>query len=199
VHCGKFTGAPTDAPVEELMPARAATAASDVVVPLLQAVGCGVAAAMLAGVAAWWLTWPAWTVWVTGCAVASVAWFRLLSSTRESLWAVRHTGQAAPVAAAPQTVRVELSDHDVEGRLRSMRLLDLPIDDVRLRQFARAATGGAGLGVHSWTGGGRPFTRTEYELLTDALQGAGWLAPARGNRPRRLTAAGRSLLRQMFD
>jgi len=189
--CGRFV-ADAAAPADLHEPARAPSAAADVLVPLAGAAVTAASVGLLAALAWWLLGAPAWSVIVAGCVAFPVAWWGWSARVSETWW--RHTTTPEP-APEPRTVRLELSDLSPSGGVRQMRILDLPIDDARLAAFARAATEGRSLAVHRWAPG--TFTRGEYSVLTDELVRAGLMIESRGNTPRRLSAAGRCVLRRL--
>jgi len=194
------TGLPADIPTEVCEPVRPPDPVADVGVPVLQSVavaGAAAIAALLAGLVGLLPTEDVLT-WAAGAAggVFVLALWPMLTWARATVWRVTTPVLPEP-ERPPTTVRLELAELTPSGGVQRMRLLDLPVDDERLRQFARAALDGHSLAVNRWAG--RTFSRSEFDTLADELTRAGLVTAPRGNQPRRLTAAGRAVLRRIAD
>lgn len=190
----RSTGLPSDIPTEVTEPVRAPSVEADVLVPALQAllVGCALGIATAVAVA----LMPDVPLLAVPAAMGggfALSFWPLLEHARSTVW--RTTTPVFSEPDRPQTVRVELTELGHAGGVRRMQILDLPVDDDRLRQFAKAAVEGHSLAVHRWTPGA--FTRHEYEVLSDELQRAGLLVVTRNGR--RLTTAGRHVLRHLAE
>ncbi len=170
------SGTPAKAEVERRVPARSPDLVGDVAVPFLQALitswGVGMAAWAVGALVLGAFSWRA--ALAMGALTFPVAFLAAVGVMREALFAIEvvtgmdldHDGQVGP----PRTLRVEVSEP------RSTHILNLPVEEEALREFARAALEGRSLGVNEWTGRGRPFTRATYERLRSELMRAGLLA-----------------------
>ena len=198
-HLGRWraTGLPADIPTEVVEPTRPPSVVSDVAVPVLQSL----LVAAAAGVVAILLMWagivpdadPVADVGLAAGAGFALSIGPMLQWARQTLWRV--TTPVLPEPERPAQTTIEVTELTPAGGVQRMRILDLPIDDDRLRQFARAALEGRSLAVHRWAGS--TFSRAEYEQLADELQRAGLVTAPRGNQGRQLTAAGRAILRRL--
>lgn len=94
----------------------------------------------------------------------------------------------------PRTIRVQIA----EGSRIS--LVELPVSEDQLIQFARGVVEGQPLSETQWTGRGRLFLKPDFVALRDELIRRGWLGwvspgtPARGCAP---TAAGRRVFQHI--
>jgi len=189
----------TDHPTEVVEPTRAPSVAADVLVPVLQSLAIGAASAIAAVIGAVVGLVPVADVLLGaglagGIGFCASLWPNLMWA-RSSLW--RTISPIVPEPDRPVAVsRIEVTELTPAGNVQRMQILDLPVDDARLRMFAKAALEGQSLAVNKWCGG--TFTRGEYETLCDELQRAGLVTTARGNQGRRLTAAGRAILRRLL-
>ena len=200
---------PDGAEVETATPARPASFASDLFVPLAQSLVTGGLTGGLFTLALAELV-PGFDgdllrVWAfSALAISTVAWLLLLAQTRRLLWQLeRWTGKdldgdgtTGKPAAVPQVLRVEVSNGTREV------YLDLPGKPAALVTLARGVLAGRSFAEGSWSGRGGLFSRSEFRQdpgYPDRA-GAGDLAQPRGQgpggrddggRPGRLSPAGR--------
>lgn len=184
-------------------PTRAATLASDVLVPAAQSLVTGGAVAILAGVVilATHADLTGWLAVGLGGVAAAVTWFWLLGDqrrllrTRETL-----TRRDAANVQPPDVLRLEVSQPGDHGA--HWLFSDLPIDRTAFVTWATAALSGRSLAQSAWTGKGALFSRSQYDALTAACLQAGIVryqnaqAHAQGVA---LTPAGRATLRRLTD
>lgn len=184
---------------ERRQPARPASLASDVIVPLAQALATGIIAFILNKLT---LNWNSGTV---AAGVIALAWLVLLIDHRSALWNIERvigadlnrdgfTGPPEP----PPTTRVEI----IEPKPRSHHeiYLQFDLDPGVLSQFARAAIGGQSLSEASWCGTGNPLSRAQYNHLRDTLITRGlarWRNPAHPRLGWEPTAKGCAVLREL--
>ena len=168
------------------------------------ALGLAVALVLLAIRGTAWR--PVDTRLVIVAAAAPLAWLALVQSVSTTGLLMRSMppgtprlrGSAEPEPmgdAGPTQVWIT---NELPGGGQTLQLLT--VDGVSLAQmtaFAQAVTNGATLAVAHWTGAGCIFTRQQYTALTAELARVDWVTPAAGNQPRRLTAAGRAMLRKI--
>jgi len=195
---GRFSSAPPrDWPVEVAEPIRAPSVAADVLVPVAQAMAYALASIVAGLVLCSLLELPLWYALCAGGLVFALAVPGRMHGIGDTIW--RTQQPVLPEAPPPaQTVRLELTEETPSGGVKRMRIADVPVDDERLRQFVQAALQGESLSVHRWVGAGRPFTRSQYVQLADALEQAGFITAARGNQGRRLTERGRRVLPKLL-
>jgi len=201
------TGLPSGiAEARRVQPARDASVAADVAVPALQALGCGIAAAMLATGAAIWQVWPWWLPLATLGTVAPVVWAILLVDHRRALWRIEEIfgadldgdSQAGPPEPEPPT-RLDVSIEDPDGQPRHGLFVDLPAGMTadQFIEFARQVADGDSLAQGRWTGGGNLLSRAQFDSLMQRLERAGlvdWRDPTAPARGRQLTARGGKIL-----
>ena len=165
------------------LPLYTGTFEADVLIPTAQASKLAGALSMpvaVAGVLLWGLeSWP----WWTALAATPVAYTALYAwATTRFIGHSRHRIETWQPTAAPeppaQTV-IEITSPDG----RSRHNLHLGVSPTLLARFAAEAPK-RGLGVHTWSGGGKSFTRRDYEAFTTRLMRAGlvtWRDPANRN------------------
>ena len=164
------------AEVERRTPAREPNLVGDVLVPFFQALvtswGIGMATWAVGALLFEMFSWRA--ALAMGAVVFPFAFITAVGVMRDALFAVELISGVEPGDDEQQlghrTLRVEVSDP------RKMHILNLPVDEEALREFARAALEGRSLGVNEWTGRGRPFTRATYEMVRGEMIRAGLLA-----------------------
>jgi hypothetical protein len=196
---------------EKRRPVRAASVASDVVVPVLQSVVSGVVVGGVAsGIAA--LTGAGWAALLWGMGVGTaglgLAWLMILREHRSALWEIEritgkdldgdgHTGRSVQKRGDPVTV--EVVQRDERGRLRHIQWLHLPptVTDDTLTRLATAVLLN-----------GREFSRRklpdgmlspdQYSAVKDAMLKGGLLRyKGKGEQAGvELTGPGRAFLRQ---
>ena len=114
-------------------------------------------------------------------------------------WFQSETVRAAVPSQMPQNrdrVEVEVSKPDS----KQMTFLDLPGDRQQLGQLASGVLAGRSFSEGEWSGGGRPYSRSEFRELRGELLERGLLtwrnhdAPAQGVQ---LTAPGRAVFRRL--
>lgn len=195
---------------ERLRPARPQNAESDVMVPLLQALGTGFFVTLAAGVYAYHQRGFTWDAAVTiGVVAAGGYWLIVTSANRKLLWIVERIinkdidGETGPPPPPPQVALEVIHKSEDDAGRRTFRQglrFDLPagITESHLLEFARGAVQeNRGLAEATWTGAGKPFSKPKFGELLDALTRAGivrWRnekSPAQG---RELTGAGRRAL-----
>lgn len=183
-------------------PARAASLASDVGVPALQALISGMVAALLVavGVMAWGWSWAA--VGASGVGVLAITWALLLVDHRRLLWAVENLTSGDldgdGVVGNPEPARLVLEVKQETSERRGLDFLHLDVDQAIFLTWARAALAGQSLAVAAWVGRGRPFTRGQYEGMLAELERSGIVRLSDARNPqngRELTGAGRAALR----
>ena len=122
-------------------PARPATVEGDFAVIALQALGCGMAAAILSIGGIWQGDWPWWSPVIALGSGTSISWFILLYSQRKHLWIIEKVigldidGDGAisePYQAEPFVVEW----HNKEGR--SIKRETWPISEKQVREIAEA-------------------------------------------------------------
>lgn len=197
---------PPGAEAEIAQPARPANLASDVLVPLVQALVTG---ALLGGLVVFTLgeivpdldvdPLKAWAG--LALAISTVAWLLLLGQTRRLLWALekvtrldldgdRQVGQPSPV------VRVEVTNGQRE------MYLDLPGRPEALATMALGVLNGRSLAEGTWSGRGGLFSRSEFRQIRDILIERGlavWRNPEAKAQGVELTAAGRAVFRRLAE
>ena len=194
---GRFSSAPPrDWPMEVAEPIRAPSLAADVLVPVAQAMAYALASLVAGLVLCSLLELPIWYALCAGGLVFALAVPGRMHGIGDTLW--RTQQPVLPEAPTHETVRLELTEETPSGGVKRMRIADVPIDDGRLRQFVQAALQGESLSVHRWVGAGRPFTRSQYVQLADAMEQAGFITAPRGNQGRRLTERGRRVLPKLL-
>jgi len=195
---GRFSSAPPrDWPVEVAEPIRAPSVAADVLVPVAQALAYALATIVGSLVLCSLLELPLWYALCAAGLVFALAIPGRMHGIGDTIWRTQQPVLPEP-PEPPQTVRLELTEETPTGGVRRMQIADVPVDDERLRQFVQAALQGESLSVHRWVGAGRPFTRSQYVQLADALEQAGFITQARGNQGRRLTERGRRVLPKLL-
>jgi len=192
-------------------PVREANKESDVYVPLFQALITGLFVALglglVVGVMGSYQSWP----WWSGFAAAGVSfvfvslwkWQDLLTDSRDLLRKVETIvardldgdgmiGQPQP-APSPEPVKIEIVKEKTGAR--QTLFSDLPCNVPAFRSWAEAAIHDRSLAIGTWTGAGRPFSRSEYEQLMAIMEQAGIVSPptSQGRKPRR---PGRAALKQ---
>jgi len=194
---GRFSSAPPrDWPVEVAEPIREPSVKADVIVPVAQAMAYALASLVAGLVLCSLLALPLWYALCAGGLVFALAIPGRMHGIGDTLW--RTQQPVLPEAPTHETVRLELTEETPSGGVKRMRIADVPIDDGRLRQFVQAALQGEFLSVHRWVGAGRPFTRSQYVQLADAMEQAGFITAPRGNQGRRLTERGRRVLPKLL-
>lgn len=194
---------PPGAELSRQEPARSASVAADVGVPLLQAAVTGGLVAGLLTFAAARLGYRGdlLTLWGgVALAISSVAWVALLGQHRRLLWAVEKlTGRDLDrdgQAGNPAKRRLEV--HVKEGGHTAIVGADwLGMDDDRLVRFAAALVAGRGLAEGVWAkdrgtfpGGINDFRRVRGKLLEAGL--IAWVNGQNPNLGYTLTRAGRA-------
>lgn len=107
--------------------------------------------------------------------------------TLENRLELNQPGQVRPV-------RVELT----QDNGRRTQFINLPAKPEQLRSLAAGSLAGASLAVNTWSGSNKPFTRSEFETLRNALVRAGLARYGeRANSPMELTGAGRAIFRKL--
>ena len=172
-----------------------------VVVILGLALGSGLVLFVGVGLAAWTF---GWTVKVAlgaaGIAVVAV-WAFLVVQVRSFVVASEVVRQPVPVVPAlPERagVSVEVVQPD-QGR---MQFLDLPGGPDELAELARGVLSGRTLSESEWSGGGRPYSKSEFRELRSQLIERGlasWRnerAPSQGVR---LTRVGQHVFRKLAE
>lgn len=171
-----------------------------VTIPILQAVISGILAFILAGLVSF-IVWHRLRLFtgVLGVLVASGVWFSYLKRWNYVAGLVPYPEpDPLPLREVareePERVQIEL----LENNGNTGQYLSLPARYEQLVALSRGVLSGAGLGVNSWCGDGRPFSRAEFEALRAELLRRGLLAwnneRARGQGVR-LTPQGRAVLR----
>jgi len=191
---------PMDASWERRGPARPAAVVSDVVVPGLQAS----VTALVAGVLARLLGASWGTVAVVLVGAFGISWALLLVDHRRLLWALETLtrldiiDRSGDVGEPEQRrVTVEVVDRNQNGRGR-IGYYNLSVDDQTLADVARAVlTLGVPFSRPGLTGAG-VISHDQYRALAQEFVEAGLAVDVPPNK-RILTAAGRSLLRQLLD
>ena len=202
--------------VEASEPARAASLASDVAVPILQSAFSGAVASAAAGMgAAWFLgTDPAMAARIAGAAgvaVLGLTWAALLADSRRLLWAIENltgsdidgdgvTGEPEP---EPEPARLRLDvKHDGGERAGSWDFLTLPATEADFLTWARAALAGQSIAQSGWTGKAGLFSRSDYDSMLGELERAGlvrWVDPQNKPQGREVSPAGRAALRRLVE
>lgn len=187
---------------EFVQPARAATVSADVVVPLLQSLVSGGAAAALTVLPtiyfdlSWLAPLLAFSLAVTG------VWLKLLAESRQSLWQVERYQREPVESAAPTTKPTEISVRLAVSDRQSVRYAHLPIEHEKLKTVARGLLGGRSFAVSTWCGNGKPLSRSQFETLREWLLSNGY-AQWRDGANRQLgidfTARGQALLKGLSE
>jgi hypothetical protein len=183
---------------------RQANPASDVIVPVAQAVITALVAGLTGGVLSAildvWRPLPSAGVCFVGG--LALAWLSLLQSHRALLWDVERivgadsNGHVGPIEVLPDVTRVEITER--RRNQTQVRYVDVPLSDSELRRLAQA------LLERDLTFSRRSLSESnvvsteQYAELTDAMLSGGLLR-LRGDGKRAgvtLTGAGRAFLRQ---
>lgn len=165
---------------------------SGALLPALQALFSGVFfSGVLAGVLLWTGAENAGTFLLSGgFGVAFVAWILLLRhwlqlvNHREGIRRTPRIQVLDPVQHQPSSVRVELFE-ETNSYWRG-DFLNLPATHEQLRLLASGVVSGGSLSENAWCGSNRPFTKSQFQDLRQALLERGWLqwrnqnAPAQG-------------------
>jgi hypothetical protein len=197
---------------EKRRPTRAATVASDVLVPVLQSGISGIVSGILGGAGAGiaGLPHPVLIGLGAGACGLGLAWVVILREHRQALWEIEKIvgrdldgdGVVGRLVPKPEPLKVEVTTRDERGRLRQMQWLDLPpsITDETLADLAEAVLLN-----------GRDFSRRklpdgllspdDYGAIKDAMLQGGLLRyKGKGEQAGvELTGAGRAFLRQFID
>lgn len=197
-------------------PARPMNVESDVVTPLVQALALGgfVFGAFFVGGLAFKA--PELTMHAacfSGLVSGGAFYFVIVLANRRLLWVAErlinddlngdgHVGRPpAPDGSPPPPLELEVVHRNEHGLFSQMFRSPLPagVSEDAFYQFARAVGQGRGLAETGWTGRGKPFSRTSYSDLLDALTQAGlvrWINPSARAQGRELTEPGRRALRR---
>lgn len=103
-----------------------------------------------------------------------------------------------PRPAQPDKVRVMLTKPGDGAGSKSTQLADLPVSYDQLEELADGLLRGAPFAENTWSGGGRPFTRSEFGALRGEFLRRGWVEWRRGDSPGQgviLTAQGKAVIR----
>jgi hypothetical protein len=144
-----------------------------VLIPALQSV----ISALWMGVAIGLLAWFMWGVfWQAAGILAALTgagvWFSYLRRWNY-LTGLEPYQEPDPLPTYdPGRVKIEL----LENGGQTGHFLTLPARAEQLAELGRGIERGAGLGINSWVGSGRPFSRSEFEALRDELLRRGLLA-----------------------
>jgi hypothetical protein len=194
--------------IESQTPAREASLAADLLVPLGQAMvsgalGSGLIVLALGSVAPS-LEVDGFRLWALSALVISTAtWWILLCQTRSLLWAKeKRTGidldgdgiVGPPVALPPIQVEVTSGQKQV--------YLDLPGKPEALAMLARGVLAGRPMAEDSWSGRAGPFSRSEFRAIRDTLIERGlatWRNPDAKAQGCELTHAGRAMFRRLAE
>jgi hypothetical protein len=183
-------------------PHRPATREADVVVPFEQAaITAGVITLPIAALTAA-SGWPVYVPVVAGAGAFTLAWFWLLRDSRSLLRITERIvnrdidgdGRIGDgPEPAPRSVRLEMIERREGGA--TMRFLDMPLDEVRLREFARGILAGKSFSERAWAGDGKPFSQNDFAALRDKLIETGYARWKGGERRMgaELTAKGRAM------
>lgn len=177
-----------------------------VVVPLAQSVITGVLVGFGVGALSWLVgsgqpVKVGLAIWLVcqGCTwlVMLVRWSRLVDRIETALERFLGVGVEQPGEPITQIepIRVEILDRPA----RRTTFIDLPARPEQLLALSDGLARGVPLAEGSWTGAGRPFSKTEFHTLRDAMLKGGLLVPKNANAPAQgfqLTAAGRHLIKQ---
>lgn len=189
-------------------PVRPPTIEADVLVPAAQAGLSGLAATIGATLGAVVWSWPWYIPVAVGGGAMCLTWAGLLLANRGLLRTVERVvhrdldgdGQVGEPRSEPEPRPVtEITVTVPKQGAASVYFLKTDVDHGVLRSFCKAAVGGATLAVGSWAGGGKPFTRQQYDGLMAELTRAGLVEDLGGNKGRTLTRAGRHVLARIAD
>lgn len=152
---------------EYLQPARSAAVASDVSVPLLQAIVSGLVAGLVSIAPAIIWHWYWYIPVAIGFVAFGVIWFVLLAEHRKLLWySERIEGTPEVITPDPPRVGVRLEVDEGDGHHKYARL---PIEKDKLCTIARALKNGRTFSMGAWTGKGKLLSRREFEDLRSWL------------------------------
>jgi len=194
------------ASIEEFhTPARDASLASDVLVPVIQALITAMVSMMIVTpiVFAADLDWR--FIFVAGGLALAATWLYLLSEHRRSLWTheryenepARPSAPSEPTQHKKPAIRLEIREDK-----NRVRFAHLPVDLERLSAMARAINNGRGFSTSQWSGSGKLLSRSEFESLRDWLidsDYAAWRDDANHSLGTEWTSKGRSFWRGIAD
>jgi hypothetical protein len=148
-------------------PARAASVASDVLVPLLQAAVTGVIAGLIGLLVILATGWAWWLPLVIALVTFALIWLRLMQEHNEHLWIKEwHEQQAAPPAEIHHITRLTVQ---VDGGRMVETEIDLP-HDVMLKIARGVVNAGRPFSEREWSGQGRLLSSpAEFRALRDKL------------------------------
>jgi hypothetical protein len=180
---------------------------ADVLVPLLQAGVSGVLTGVSAGiVAVLVLELEAKTAATVGAvsalAVTGIVWTFLLTDSRRLLrkietWTRQDLDGDGSIGKPkdPETIRLEMHTQTHSGR--QTLFSEVPVSKAKFKLWAQGVTSGRSLALGSWTGSKGPFSRSEYDVLMDAMEKArvvSWNNPDEPRSGRTLTRLGKQAL-----
>ena len=174
------------------------TVRAGVLVPLAQAGATGFLVSLLTGAVAGFfgLSKPVILALACGAVVTLGAWLWLLAEWRAALYGVAESQVSEPVMMAAETIRVELTSSDGT----SGQYLDLPATRAQLESLAVGLVRGQSFTEATWTGAGRPFSRSGFVRLRDELLSRGlavWVSDHANARGVRVTQRGMALFRHV--
>jgi|SRR3990167_1303872 len=208
LHSGDGVSAEAWREATRTTPHRAASRESEVIVPLQQAaITAGVVTLPVAALTAA-AGWPVAVPVIVGTISFTASWFYLLRDSRSLLRVVERVTNrdingdgriGDEPEPAPRSVRLEVTEHREGGA--TMRFLDMPLDEARLREFARGILAGKSFSERAWAGDGKPFSQNDFAALRDKLIETGYARWKGGERRMgaELTAKGRAMFAGLAD
>jgi hypothetical protein len=191
--------------LERQTPTRSQSKEADVAVPFLKSAVYALVGGSLALIPTTWAAitkgWPWYVPPVAGGVIGlvsfSIAWVALDQDVRRTLWQLEtwsgadldHDGHVGP----PPVVRVELTDKPN----RSMRLIDLPLPDDKLKAVAKGLAAGRSFSRRGLSG---ILTESEFTALSGAMLEGNLVRYRQADNPRsgfELAPAGRALVRKL--
>lgn len=152
-------------------PVRPPDVMADYLVPLLQALACGVTAGLLAAVVAHYAGWDLYAVLAVAVVAFAASWWWLLRHTLDST-VVREHVRTEPEQTQPgrQVTRLVVNVGDVHQER------ELAIAPDKLLAIAKGVVNAErSFSEREWSGRGRLLSgRAEYELVRDFFLDIGW-------------------------
>lgn len=184
-------------------PARNASFESDVLVPFVQCLITGLAAAVPGVIVTLWLRWAWYSPLIIWGLVSFVTWLSFLGAHRKALWIVEtitnfvddDNDNDEDQPAPPKTVKLEVTNSEA-GRLQRMKYIDLPsnVAEDQFYEWAKSVTSGSKTPARrSWVPS--VFTDDTYRLLMLKMTEAGILVKHPGKGYQLTNGGKRSLLR----
>ena len=162
-----------------------------IVIPGLKAFTTGLFACLLAVVVSYYRGSPSWAFGgLVGAGVAFIAWVLMQLP--------RLDPGGRPSKVYPTTTRIQITASDPAGQFSAGRFADLPISQDDLAKVSQRLIHGASFSHAGLAGPGRPLSRSQYEVLRDAMISRNlcyWINPASHAQGCNLTHAGQSVLK----